>query len=306
MAATITISLEVELGWGFHDLSDPGAVRELSSDGTTEREAMTWLLDKCEQYDIPITFDIVGHLLLDSCSGNHPGPHPESWFDRDPGTDLSADPLFYAPKLAKSIRNSEVNHELATHTFSHVLCDEVRPEVVTWELNKVDQLHDDPVKSFVPPRHRSPPRSVLTDHNIKTLRKSSENEPPTHPVRRFFWMLTHEYEQSQLYTADGLRITSTDRLMTLSSNTLSRGVSPPHPAFQIIPEQIRSRCHRSRLLRSVETAIAEDGHLHLWSHLYNLANETQQGPIEVLFKRLSEYISKGLVVIKTMESLAKT
>ena len=157
MNGVVTLSIELELGWGMHDWAEYG---HLSSDRSAETEALHRLLDLADRLDLPITFDIVGHLLHDSCSGSHPGFHPESWWDEDPGTCNDSDPLFYAPDLIREIRNRETDHELATHTYSHLLADEATAEELDDELATVNELHADvglsAPTSIVMPRHQQP------------------------------------------------------------------------------------------------------------------------------------------------------
>lgn len=303
MSGEVTISVEVELGWGFHDLAPPEDVPELSDDGREERAALDELLSLCDEHGIPISFDVVGHLLLDSCDGNHPGPHRDGWFDADPGTDVEADPLFYAPDLVAAIREADVDHELCTHTFSHVLCDEVDPAVLRWELDRVSEVHPEDVVSMVPPRHREPPRDVLRDHGISVLRTPVEERRPEDPIREYAWTLRREHPVTDPVERDGVLETRSSELMTLTATHLSRGVAAPHPAYRVIPERLRMR-RQERFLRSgLDRAERQDSSVHYWTHLYNLANDSQWPPIRGLFERISERRSQGLVDVATMRQL---
>ena len=123
MVATAVHSIEIELAWGWHDRERENRYESLSSDRTTETETLVWLLDIGDKYRIPFTFDIVAHLLCPSCDGSHAGPHSPGWFKEDPGTDVGTDPLFYAPDLVRMIQDARVDHEICTHTFSHVSAD---------------------------------------------------------------------------------------------------------------------------------------------------------------------------------------
>jgi hypothetical protein len=42
------------------------------------------------------------------------------WYMHDPCTDYKHDPLWYAPDLIQSILESPVQHEIGTHSFSHI------------------------------------------------------------------------------------------------------------------------------------------------------------------------------------------
>jgi hypothetical protein len=117
MVGYVTLSIEVELAWGVHDIETNS---HLSEDGSVERTYARRLLDHCDTLGLPITFDVVGHLCHASCDGNHDGTHESGWFDADPGTDVGRDSLFYAPDLIGDIAGRPTEHELCTHTYSHV------------------------------------------------------------------------------------------------------------------------------------------------------------------------------------------
>jgi peptidoglycan/xylan/chitin deacetylase (PgdA/CDA1 family) len=287
MSGSATISVEIELGWGFHDKADPRDVPELSDDGRAERDALAWFLNACDDAGIPVTFNVVGHLLLESCDGSHHAPHPDGWFDRDPGTDADADPLFYAPEVVEMIREAEVDHEICTHTFSHVLLDEVADDVIDWELDRAQDLHDEPIVSLVPPRHRKPPYHILRDHGIEVVRRAVAETPPASTVGWFLWALTRDHPLDHPRAVDGIVETRTSSFMTLTASYLSSGVSQPHPAYRAIPRRIRTRRHENFLQSGLDEATREDSHIHYWTHLYNMAHNAQREPVGDLLNSMA-------------------
>lgn len=100
MSGTLTLSVEIELGWGVHDL---GTDDHLSEGCQRERQYMTRLLDACDEFDVPVSFDVVGHLFFDTCDSHDTAGYPEGWFDADPETGASEDPAFYAPDLIGAV-----------------------------------------------------------------------------------------------------------------------------------------------------------------------------------------------------------
>jgi hypothetical protein len=302
MTGSATISVEIELGWGFHDYADPYDVPELSDDGEKEREALDWFLSVCDDAGVPVTFDVVGHLLLSSCDGDHDGPHPDGWFDRDPGTDAETDPLFYFPEAVEKIRDAEVDHEVCTHTFSHVMCDEVRDEVLDWEFGRVSQLHDDRIVSLVPPRHRKPSYDVLRRNGIEVVRLATDDEPPSNQARRYVWNLTRDHPLDSPTETDGVVETRSSPFMTLTASYLSSGVSSPHPAYRVIPRRLRQRTHERFLLSGLDAASRENSHIHYWTHLYNMSNEAQRKPIRRFVETLG---SRERIEKKRMAELAE-
>ena len=108
--------------------------------GSLERKYFPRLFRELEKHNIPITWAIVGHLFLDECKRDkssglaHPDmPRPENhysndhwswekgdWYQFDPCTDIKKDPDWYAKDLIKMIIDSNVEHEVGTHSFSHI------------------------------------------------------------------------------------------------------------------------------------------------------------------------------------------
>lgn len=310
MTGVATISMEVELGWGTHDKS---RYNHLSNDGSSEREALDFLLTKCEKHDIPVSFDVVGHLLHESCSGHHQGTYPHDWWSEDPGTDHKLDPLFYNPELVKKIDTAETPHEICTHTYSHILCEQVSDDLLDHELDLVTQLHKEnglatPV-SFVTPRHQRSNYEILKNSGIKTIRKPfPDYESPSWansmgPVGSFLWMVSRQHPTAELEHFDGVVETYGTPHPSLTAPYLQNGQRPPHPAFRVIPQSIRQKIHTRYIQSGIDEAIKNDKHIHLWTHLFNMANEAQYPVILSTLKYLSNYKDQGEIVIKKMNEL---
>ena len=307
MTGVVTLSIELELGWGMHDRAEYG---HLSSDRSAETEALHRLLDLADRLDLLITFDIVGHLFHDSCSGSHPGPHPESWWTKDPGTDSDTDPLFYAPDLIREIRDRETDHELATHTYSHLLADKATSEELNDELTTVNDLHADAglpaPTSIVMPRHQQPDYSILADHGIETIRRPVEGygRSDSNPVSTFWWLLTRNHPASTLERRNGILETTATPHPSLTAASLPAGQSRPHSLFSVIPRRIRQALHRWYLIDTIDRAAVENSHIHLWTHVYNMANDGQWKPISDGLEYLAERQDEGEILIKRMDELS--
>jgi hypothetical protein len=137
MSGSVTLSIEIELGWGMHDKQQ---YEHLSKDGSVERATLKKLIHLCDELNIAISFDIVGHLLLDSCHGSHDGPYPVGWWAEDPSSNADDDPLFYFPEAIGWLSDSAVDHEICTHTFSHILLEEMEEDVLAAELETVKKI----------------------------------------------------------------------------------------------------------------------------------------------------------------------
>lgn len=308
MTGTVTLSIEIELGWGPARLPQSNTKKKISEGRRRETETLHRLLDVCDENDVSVSFDVVGHLLLDSCDGDHDCPFPNH-FDVCPRTDVATDPLYYAPDLIVAIRSSDIDHEICTHTFSHVDCHKVSEDVVKWEIRTAQRVHrefglESPT-SFVPPLHHTPSTETLTKTGIQTVRKPLPgHNPPNKPVLRHGWSLTKDHPIRDPSKTDGVLQTYCTPRPTLSSQHLPTGQLQPSPVFQLLPRRVRQRIHQRYLASGLHKAAEQDGFVHYWTHLFNLANEAQWAAITPFLKQLGQYQSNDDIDIKTMAELS--
>lgn len=126
----LVVSLDLELLWGYHDLPI-NAVLRAQCDGA--RTAIRRLLDLFDEYHVPATWAIVGHLYLDHAERDAQGrAHPQhprptypwvkgDWFDQLPPGNAASCPEWYGPDLVEMIRQARQPQEIGCHTFSHVV-----------------------------------------------------------------------------------------------------------------------------------------------------------------------------------------
>jgi peptidoglycan/xylan/chitin deacetylase (PgdA/CDA1 family) len=307
---TLSLSLEVELGWG-QVLNEPATRFENLSapERTVETQALDALLDACDQTGIPMTFDVVGHLLLDQCDGDHDSPHEDGWFDFDPGTDVDTDPLFYAPDLVEEIADAKTDHEICTHTFSHIPCDDVHPDVVDWELDQSRRLHEsfglDRPRSIVTPWHRDPPIDVLLDNGIDVMRvPDDEFDLEWSILTKLYWYLFRDPWTAHPDVENGMHYVYTTNGPSLTAPYLNAGQKSPHIAFRAIPESARARLHRRYLDAVLETVSETDEHVHLWSHLYDLGDPLQRRLVVDFLNHVGEAQRAGKVTVEPMCDIA--
>ena len=164
------ISIDHEFGWGYADqdftLVEEKRIRE-------EVIIVRRLLLIFEKYNIPVTWAIVGHLIDRGCPwGEDDTPHPEyprpvhkgeerDWFKHHPVKHEYRDTLWYdTENLASMIRASSAGHDIASHSYAHILYDEnsTSEEAVKADLKnlgRVHRVHDVPLTSFSFPTRRS-------------------------------------------------------------------------------------------------------------------------------------------------------
>ncbi len=145
----MVISADFEMAWAWRYSKTGNDPVEM---GLRERRNVPILLDLFARYHIPVTWAVVGHLLLEHCEKTNGKPHDHlrriphfenrwrflegDWYDHDPCTGLREAPAWYAPDLVDGIIQSSVAHEIACHTFSHLNCSDQHcpPSVLDDEL----------------------------------------------------------------------------------------------------------------------------------------------------------------------------
>jgi peptidoglycan/xylan/chitin deacetylase (PgdA/CDA1 family) len=303
VTATVTLSLEIELGWGYHDLRRFG---KLGPDREPTTRTLGRLLDLCDELEIPFTFDVVGALAHDEVTEVREGPHPDGWFETVADVGPSRPALFCAPDLVGDVRRAAVPHEICTHTYSHVLCGDVPDHVVAWELETANEVLgrflDDPPVSFVPPRHSPPPKRVLRENGVDIVRTIGSDPAPT-KLHKLNDLLFDPPDPMAPAVVDGVVETYCTPYTTLTSSMLPSGQKPPLKMFGPIPRRVRQRLHRRYLDRAVEKAVARDSYTHLWGHLHELGNDAQWRPIRSFLESLAARRDRGEVEVLTMAGL---
>lgn len=153
----LLISADFEMAWAFRFSKNLSNMA--NEQGLLERSNIPLLIRQLENYNIPITWAIVGHLYLDKCLRMNDVAHPEmikpahfknrnwqfsqgDWYNHDPCTNYIQDPAWYAPDLIKFILDSTVRHEIGCHTFSHIdfTYSNCTPELAESEINACIKL----------------------------------------------------------------------------------------------------------------------------------------------------------------------
>ena len=196
--SVLLISADFELAWAWrYSKGKKNSHDFVQEKAQLARKNVPAILELCDQYQIPITWATVGHLLLDRCSQNGNKKHPEilnvptyegpfwdfngrDWFEHDPCTDFQTDPDWYAPDLVEMILNSRVEHEIGSHTFSHIDCrDSVcSPELFRSELQsckKAAEKFELDLTSFVHPGHTIGNLDALVEEGFTNFRTNDRN-----------------------------------------------------------------------------------------------------------------------------------
>jgi hypothetical protein len=187
-----SLSVDVELAWGFVHRKKIDLIR-MTEISMGVRKVLDKLFALLEDYEISVTWNILGHLVLDHCSkGNenalphHDMPRPSyswlkhDWYRYDPCTHISKDPAWYGKDIVDKIvhyaKASKVYHEIGCHSFSHQLFGDLGCEenLARAEISKCIELmkteYNIEPKTFAFPRDHVGHLNILKEYGFASFR----------------------------------------------------------------------------------------------------------------------------------------
>jgi len=290
------LSFDLELIWGTLDLYGPEAFRERCE--TERRVVIDRLLAMLEEFKVPATWFVVGHLFLDRCDGSNGLKHPEivrpahawsqgDWFRHDPGGREETAPTFLARSVIAKIRNCRVPQEIGCHSFSHVIfgdagCSrETALSEVAACMRAARGIGLEP-RAFAFPRNSVGHLDVLTEHGFTSFRGP---EPRWYTSR---WCPT--FVRRAAHVVDVLAATeppvvaperTPDGLWNIPGSMI---FLPMHGVRRHIPVSMRVR----RARKGLAAAVRRGRIFHLWLHPTNLVDS-----MEPLFAGLREVLAEA-------------
>ena len=276
------LSLDFELIWGTLDKRGPEAFRRACE--RERSEVFGPLLGLLEEFEIPATWCVLGHVMLDSCAPVNGHKHPEivrpthawqqgDWFTHDPCSDEAGAPIFYGRSLVERLLESRVPQEIGCHSFSHAIfgdpgCSrETAVSEVRACMEAAGELGVTP-RSFAFPRNRVGHLDVLREFGFTCFRGV---EPTWYMAGgRAEGRLKRAAHAADVIAARRPPVVLPERTQGLINIPASMMFFPAHGVRRHIPVSRRVR----RALRGVESAAREQRIMHLWFHPTNLADET--------------------------------
>jgi peptidoglycan/xylan/chitin deacetylase (PgdA/CDA1 family) len=280
---TFVLSLDFELIWG--TLDGHGSEPFWRACERERSEVFGALLALLEEFEIPATWCVVGHLMLDSCAPVNGRKHPEivrpthawqqgDWFSRDPCSDERRAPIFYGRSLVERLLAARVPQEIGCHSFSHVIFGDsgCSPETAASELRACVQAAGElgiTLHSFSFPRNRVGHLDVLRDYGFTCFRGTE----PTWYMRggRAVGWFKRAPHLVDVVVARPPPVVVPERTQGLINIPASMMYFPAHGARRHIPISRRVW----RVLKGVECAARDRRIMHLWFHPTNLADETE-------------------------------
>jgi hypothetical protein len=294
-----------------------------------ERELLGDVLAVLEAYEVPVTWDILGHVMLNACERDSQSklPHPDmarpsykwmkrDWYWFDPCTTLQAEPAFYGKDITDRIidylRKTNVEHDIGGHSFSHVVfgdkdCSEhVAEDEVRRNLQLLKENYGVTPEVFIFPRNSVGHLGVLRRNGIKAFRG---------PIPQ-----TIEYDESVGGIGNSVRKVFS---LALQFASFYLETSPP----LVMPTEERglvnipaSLCYSKPLLiplstvvakakKGIQKAIETKKIFHLYTHLINFSivkdsQEFLQGFEEIL-KYAHNKWKENALEMTTMQKIAQ-
>lgn len=287
MTGTFILSLDTEIAWG----TDAPDLPRYAHCFDNYRPIVRRLIGLLAAYAIPATWAVVGHLFLPESDARAKSfARPTQWY--------------HAPEVLEWIQAAKTEHEIGTHTFSHVYTDEpaITREVWETELQTCVDIHREhglKIRSLVYPRNQVKYLETLPQFGIIAYRGQEQNwyrglpksvQRPAHLLDRMVGIQPPTYDLKKLKVGEQL-------------------VNLPSSQFLMAYDGIRGRIPTASRVRQarlgIEQAVKRDELYHLWFHPFNLGtNDAMFDALEQILRLVVERREKGELRVMTMEAAA--
>lgn len=280
------LDIEVELAWGIIDQTiDKEALRKAAISVRKHLGEILRLLDK---YNIPVTWGIIGHLILDRCqctAGEVPHsemPRPaykwirSDWYQNDPCKTLDEEPAFYGKdivdKIVKHALEAPNTHDIACHSFSHQIfgdqgCSKVVAEAeVASCLNLLEKNYEIRPSVFVFPRDSVGHLGILRREGFVAFRGPISRVIGYPQNKDGKWNFIREYVSNAVYLASfylGAPPPVTDA--KTENGLINIPASLCYNKKPLIPLELIVR----KAKKGIDRAVEEKKIMHLYTHLIN-------------------------------------
>jgi len=297
---TVVISIDAELGWGHHDRVDPPA-------GRVENARRGWvrLLHLLDEYEVPATWAVVGHLFLDGCDGEHGDhPSPEGWFDRERGEWRLRPELRFGYGLVDAVRSSAVDHEIGSHSFSHVEFADATRDLARAELAASVDAADEfgaSLDSFVYPRHRTGHLDLLAEYGFTCYRGLCPDRASSRP----FALPSRKVARTFLPNLSPPLVDPTTDERGLVEIPASLYVFGAEGAFRTVVESLWRDPMVVMARKGIDAAESDGELFHLWLHPNDITSVDDARRIEAILQYLARRREESSLSVETMGAVAE-
>jgi peptidoglycan/xylan/chitin deacetylase (PgdA/CDA1 family) len=296
---SVVLSLDAELAWGFHDCEPPPESRVEEA-----RESWLRLLELFDEFRVPATWAVVGHLFLDSCDGEHTDhPTADGWFGRDPGTWEGRDEVWYGSKLIDAIEAAAADHDVGVRTFSGVDMSRAAREVAAAEVRESVELVEErglSAESFTFPDDRVAHRDVLAAYGVRSYRgvrpqRWYETGLVGAVVERLGWPTGTVSPTLVEPEEDDYGLVNLPASMSLSGSEGRTRDAVARLTEDPVVEAAR---------QGIDRAATEDGVFHLWFRPGDLTDDRDFDLIETVLEHLAGVRDRTGLPVETMADVA--
>jgi peptidoglycan/xylan/chitin deacetylase (PgdA/CDA1 family) len=307
------LSLDFELIWGTLDLFGRNGFRR-----QCEREraiVLDRLLAMLDEFEVPATWFILGHLFLDHCKPRDGVKHPEivrpshrwsrgDWFQDDPGADETVEPLFYGRSLVEKIRACRTPQEIGCHSFSHVIfgdlgCSRATASTELAACRRLAQQMGIELRSLAFPRNSVGHLDVVRENGFVCYRGPEESAQVRNGTAPLGSRLAHLL---QVVTAAMPPVVLPERVAPGLWNIAGSMIYlPAHGVRRLIPISLRVR----RALKGLRAAAVRRRIFHLWLHPTNLATRTDAmiAGLRAILRAAASMRDQGRLEFRSLQEL---
>ncbi len=297
---TVVLSVDAELGWGYHDLTAPPTDRVEAG-----RKSWLTLLELLDTYRVPATWAVVGPLFLSECDRAH-AMHPigDTWFasERDEWADRPD--LRFAPSLIRAITVAEADHEIGCHTFSHVDfgADSTTTPIAREELvASLEAAESSPLpaamSSVVFPHNSVGHRDVLAEWGFTSYRGVGPNgQPPATSALRTIGRATIATPPLVQPYIDEFGLVNVPASMHLYGLSGSAGR---------VCERLWGDPTVAAACRGIDAATVGDGVFHLWLRPNDLLSDHDIERLRTVLAYIARRRELSGLNVRTMREVAK-
>ncbi len=294
---SVVISLDGELGWGRH-LNVPSG--EYVADA---RSCWYRLLERFDEFDVPATWAIVGHLFHSKCDERHE-EHPagERCCTRAVD-DTPAEQIWFGSELVDAVRSADVDHEIASHGYTHWRFDHegMTEAIAERELRRsIDAAGEVELSSFVFPVNRMKYRRLLAEYGFDCYRGPN----PRHATESTFRRRATKIGDAFVRATPPPIVTPTVDEYGLVNVPASLYLSGFEGPLRSVAAAVGRDPIVAKAKRGIDAAVGSDGVFHMWLHPHDLVAEHGTERMEPILEYLRDRVDATDLRIETMNDVA--
>ncbi len=295
------ISLDCELIWGVHHYGGIKRYPYLQS----YESSYNFLIDLFSTYKINATFAFVGSIALNKKEfrddiNNSLGNYYKKWLNEIEDKSAKRPELWFNRDIIQKILDSDQNHEIASHSFSHpnFINEQFTKKMAINEFtlsNKIlKKIMNEDIKSYIYPENGIGHLDIFKDSKYEIYRGKNKSWYENLPLNRIF----HFIDQSLPITPPSVKLSSDiygnkylpGSLMLFAYDGIRK----------IIPDNIRFL----KIKKGIDKAIEKKQVFHLWFHPWNIGSSVR---MRNLFEKVIKYVEKksseNLLEVATMSQI---